>query len=209
VSFAAASRLFMQPLVCYGIAAEELWRRSVMAAIAAEILARRTDADSNLCYTAGLLHAVGLVVIDTWARNQEAGPRLASTGYPSESVAQELATLGFTNASVAGALLRLWKFPEAMTEPIRWQFDPKAAPQRHQAVACVLSAAKWLRDAAPAAATGKALPRYPDDWILQRLRLNGSELESMIEETQSSFAEATRLLVEMGTSPGPVQLRTA
>ena len=197
VSFASAGRLFLRPLTTYGISADELWRRSVVGAIASALIAARCELDTHLAYTAGLLHVIGLVAIDAWVRSQENAPRIRSSAYPKETTSQEVATLGFTNASVAAALLRSWKFPDALIEPVRWQFEPSAASARNQPIACVLSAAKWLRDAV-ATPPGSALPQWPDARVLKLLGLAPAELESLIEETRRAFGEATQLLEDAG-----------
>jgi HD-like signal output (HDOD) protein len=208
VSFAVASRLLIRPLETYGMPAEELWRRSIAGAVAAEVLARRCDLNSNLAYTAGLFHDVGLVAIDTWARNRDTVTRIHSSGYPAETTPCEISVLGFTNASVAAALLRSWKFADVLVEPIRWQFKPAEASTRHQPIACVLSVARWLRDAiAPPA--GVPLPRSPDVRAMQLLNQSPAEIASLIEETRQAFARATLILGDMGGGADPLLLRTA
>ncbi len=206
VSFAVASRLLIRPLVTYGISAEELWRRSVAGAVAAELLARRCDQNANLAYTAGLFHGVGLVAIDTWARNRESAPRIYSAGYPAETTSCEISTFGFTNASVAAALLRSWKFTDALIEPIRWQFKPAEASARHRPMACVLSVARWLRDAV-ALAPGSAQPQSPDPQAMQLLGQYPAELESLIDETRQAFDRAIFILGNMSVAGGGTFLR--
>ena len=208
VSFAVASRLLIRPLVTYGISAEDLWRRSVVGAIAAEIIALRCDLNPNLAYTSGLFHGVGLVAIDTWARNRESAPRIYSSGYPAETTSCEISTFGFTNASVAASLLRSWKFTDALVEPIRWQFKPADASARHQPLSCVLSVAKWLRDAV-VSAPGSALPRTPDARAIQLLGQSPGEVESLIDETRQAFDRAIFTLGDMTLGGNGAYLRTA
>jgi HD-like signal output (HDOD) protein len=208
VSFAVASRLLLRPLATYGISAEELWRRSVASAIAAELLANRCDLNTNLAYTAGLFHGIGLVAIDTWTRNRESPTRIRSVGYPMETTTDEISELGFTNAAAAASVLRSWKFPEALVESIRWQFKPSAAAPNNQSIACVLSAAKWLRDAV-VLSSGQALPRLPDAWILQSLGQTSADLESLIDDTRRAFDKATFLLGDVRVGGEGAFLQTA
>ncbi|MEO6244740.1 MAG: HDOD domain-containing protein [Opitutaceae bacterium] len=64
VSYAVASQVFVRPVEFYGIEAEELWKMSVVCALAAEVVAERIGADRSVAYTIGLLHAVGMVALD-------------------------------------------------------------------------------------------------------------------------------------------------
>src|SRR6185369_15331136 len=67
VSYAVESQVLVRPLDVYRIEADELWKMSVAAALAAELLADRTGVNRESAYTVGLLHCVGMVAIDEWA----------------------------------------------------------------------------------------------------------------------------------------------
>src|SRR5882724_977784 len=67
VSYAVSSQVLVRPLETYGIEADELWKMSVVCALAAEALADCTGQDRDIAYTIGLLHCVGMVAIDEWA----------------------------------------------------------------------------------------------------------------------------------------------
>jgi len=56
---------------------------------------------------------------------------------------QELAAAGFTQAQAAAWAMRHWFFPEAIVEPIEYQFNPHEAPV-HTQMALRLRLAKWL-----------------------------------------------------------------
>jgi HD-like signal output (HDOD) protein len=158
VSFAVASQVLVRPLDVYGVEADELWRLSVAGALAAELLAEVTLQDRNIAYTAGLLHCVGMVAIDEWALRRGAKLRLVSRGLPREATEHERQELGFTQAEVGAALLRHWDFPRAMSEPVRWQYTPRASAGFVR-MASLLHAGKWVLSAvcAPVA----TLPPHP------------------------------------------------
>jgi HD-like signal output (HDOD) protein len=166
--------------------AEEIWRRSVTAAIGAEIVAERANLNPHLAYTVGLLHGVGLIAVDRWAKTQDHFPIIASQGFPKETTANEIAVIGFNNASVAGALMHSWGFPENLVEPIRFQYDARATSMKNHPMACLLSVAKWLRDAAHLQ-PGQAAPAAPDRWALQLLRLTADDLGRLALVTRSTY----------------------
>ncbi|MDP2136399.1 MAG: HDOD domain-containing protein, partial [Candidatus Didemnitutus sp.] len=64
VANAVASQVLVRPLACYAIEADELWESSIACAVAAEFLAEHLKFERDIAYTVGLLHGVGLVVID-------------------------------------------------------------------------------------------------------------------------------------------------
>lgn len=199
VSYAVASQVLVRPLGVYGIEADELWKLSVAGALAAEMLAIRTRQDRAAAYTVGLLHCVGMVAIDEWALRHAHGLTLKHAGFPREAVESERATFGFTQAETGAALLRHWEFPAAMSEPVRWQYAPRASAG-HTRMASLLHAAKWLRTAACAAGKAPAL----DVANLQPLGLGAAALQAMVPELKRKLAAVDSLLdaVELSAADG-------
>jgi HD-like signal output (HDOD) protein len=191
VAYAVASQVLVRPLAAYGIEADELWRQSVACALAAETIALYTGQDRNVAYTNGLLHAVGLVAVDEWARRNPHSWTLVNEGFPRETVESERAALGFTNAEAGAALLRMWDFPREMSEPVRWQYAPNASGG-HLRMACLLHAAKWLRSTV--CAGGRRLPAQLEEAQLMALPLSPKLLAGMAFMVETRLAEISSLL---------------
>jgi HD-like signal output (HDOD) protein len=198
VSYAVASQVLVRPLEVYGVDADELWKMSVACALAAEALAERTQQDRNIGYTIGLLHCVGMVVIDEWALRNARGLRLKSAGFPREAVEHERATFGFTQADIGSSLLTQWEFPVEMSEPVRWQYAPRASAGFAR-MACLLFAAKWVRSAV-CAPTPAARPPLPDASQLMPLGLTPAALSAIAGEVTRRLAAVSSLL-SIGDQP--------
>lgn len=189
VSFAVASQVLVRPLGVYDIEAEELWKASVAGALASEILAVRTGQDRESAYTAGLLHCVGMVAIDEWALRHARGLALKHFGFPREATASERATLGFTQAEVGATLMEHWEYPSTISEPVRWQYAPRASKD-HAHMASLLYAARWLRSTVCSAA---AVPA-PELNALQPLGVGAATLRSLVPQLERKLAEVRSLL---------------
>jgi HD-like signal output (HDOD) protein len=191
VSHAVASQVLVRPLAVYGMEADELWKRSVACALAAETIALHTGQDRNVAYTNGLLHGVGMVAIDEWALRNAPNLFLKSSGFPREASESERAVFGFTQAEAGAALLRHWDFPREMSEPVRWQYAPRASAGQAK-MACLLNVAKWIRtsvcDGAHNAGT------TPEVSQLNLLYLNPSILRGMIRLVEGRMSEISSLL---------------
>lgn len=196
VSYAVASQVLVRPLDVYGIEADELWKMSVACALAAEALAERTNQDRNVAYTIGLLHCVGMVALDEWALR--GGHRLFfhNTGFPREAIEAERAALGFTQAETGAALLIHWEFPPTMSEPVRWQYTPRASAS-HAKMASLLYAAKWIRSAV-CSPTIAARPPLPEAVQLLSLGLSPSALNAMAGDVTRRLAAVSSLLDSSG-----------
>lgn len=187
-----SSQVLVRPLEVYGIDADELWRLSVAGAIAAELLAMRTRQDRDVAYAIGLLHCVGMVAIDEWALRNARHLKLAHAGFPREAVEAERAIFGFTQAETGAALLRHWDLPASMSEPVRWQYAPRASASQAK-MACLLAAAKWLRSAV-CAPKGEKAPPAPDAAQLQLLGLGAVSLQAMVPEVAARMTAVSSLL---------------
>jgi len=197
VAYAVASQVLARPLEVYDLEADTLWRSSVACAIAAELLATRTDQDPNIAYTIGLLHRVGMVAIDEWALRHAPGLKFPSAPLPRETTEVERAALGFSQAEVGFALLKHWNFPTTMSEPLRWQYAPHASSGQGK-MASLLLAAKWLRTAA--CGDPAHPPALPEALSLQLLGFNPADLEAMLPEVIQQLADVSSLLELPGES---------
>ncbi|HWA25513.1 MAG TPA: HDOD domain-containing protein [Lacunisphaera sp.] len=183
VATAVASQVLVRPLATYGMEIDELWENSIACALASEELASSLGADRNIAYTIGLLHSIGMVAIDDWATRRRPGLRLASKGLPLETCESERAALGFHHAEAGATLLRLWAFPQVMSEPVRWQYLPNGTAAHFQ-LAAVLHAAKWLRTMV---VNPKAAPARPQAALLGSLKLTNRQLDKLVGEVAAKF----------------------
>ena len=204
VSYAVAAQVLVRPLDVYGVEADDLWQLSVSCALAGEILAERSGQDRDVAYTVGLLHCLGMVAIDDWALRHRPELSLQHAGLPREATESERAALGFTQAETGAALLRHWGFPHSMSEPVRWQYAPRASAG-HVRMACLLHCAKWLRTVVCAAPAAKC-PPLPHESAMQMVPLHAGDLPGLVIDVEDRLQEV-RSLLEIGRPQRPVSHR--
>lgn len=192
VANAVASEVLVRPLASYAIAADELWQTSVACAIAAESLADALGIERDIAYTIGLLHRVGLVAIDDWLQRAAPAFCFEKQDQPAETSSQERQFLGFNNAEVAAALLRLWDFPAVMSEPVRWQYLPNASAA-HGQLASLLALAKWI---SRSALRGGRSPFAVEPTVLRRIGKGEPQLDSYVSLVRGKLAQISSLLAE-------------
>lgn len=102
----------------------KLWEHSVGTGVAAKIIAEKLGFDHEIAFTAGLLHDVGKIVLDT--------------NYPSEYkkvvefrakedcfiLEAEKATLGVTHSEIGEITARHWKLPDLIVDVIKNHHTP-------------------------------------------------------------------------------------
>lgn len=121
------------------------WRRSVTAAVSAEVLMGLTKKKDDDIFVAGLLQDIGVLVLYL-AKGKEYDAILkhclmngATSLAPTE---HEL--FGYDHQQVGGVLLESWGIPESITIPARLHHTPDLAPPEYRHTATVLSLANHL-----------------------------------------------------------------
>jgi len=138
---AAAAQIIDRNLSFYGISADQLRNNTLVVAFAMDSLAKSSGVDARVGYTAGLMRLVGKLVLDQYAKSIT-GPHAS---FPRSGKAaildweQEL--FGCTNAEVGGIVMAQWRFPVAITEPIRQHYFTQKPTGPENRTACLLNVA--------------------------------------------------------------------
>ncbi len=128
----AVQPLMSNPLDGYGLTDGEMWRKSVISAVAAETLEDKLGGSQReTAFTAAILHDIGKLAMNSFVK-QESGAltdRAHHGKCPFEQLEAEL--LGMNHNEAGARLLRLWKLPEELVSAARWHHEPDRA-QRDQ-----------------------------------------------------------------------------
>lgn len=122
-----ASRYFSKGKSGADDRSRKLWERSVMNALAANLLARiHGGVDKNRAYTAALLQNIGHLVIDHHLDDYK-DEIAASRDEGMDMLAAEKRVIGLSHAQIGGRLARRWGFPEALVDSIENHHTPDRA----------------------------------------------------------------------------------
>ncbi len=201
VSYAVASQVLVRPLEVYGLEADAIWQQSVACALAAEHLTRFTGDDPSLAYTLGLLHRIGMVVVNEWTLRQRRALRLTDRGFPVEFTADERGAFGFDQAEIGAALLQAWDFDAEAAGALGAQYA-RAGTGSAARLGALLQTARWIREAVCRA--GPA-PEEPGREQLATLRLTAGQLETVISEVRARLGTISSLLDDRGAEPREVR----
>lgn len=105
----------------YGVDSYELWSHSVTCALATQKLAEacaKLGVNPSVAFTAGLLHDIGKVVLNSLTIPQVEQIRLMIHTSGASLIEAETAILGVNHADIGGALLQRWKLTPTITEGV-------------------------------------------------------------------------------------------
>jgi putative nucleotidyltransferase with HDIG domain len=117
-------------------AANQLWLHSLMVAQATRIVAKRTDSlDSEVAYTAGLLHDIGMVVLGAFFPNdlEKMQHLMVNGGLNLERAEQQM---NLSHEQVGKALAKAWDLPPLFVQVLSHHHNPRKTEPYAQAVAC-------------------------------------------------------------------------
>ncbi len=134
VTAATGVKLLAAPQKGYGLDPGELWKHSVAAAVAAQLMARKLGEDDNLVFTATLLHDLGKVVLAQSVQDSYAKLIHEAETHQTSLLEAETKLLGVNHAEVGGRLLARWKFPPNVVSAVAHHHAPNAAGS-HQRLA--------------------------------------------------------------------------
>lgn len=140
-----ASRWLSKDVPGYGWEPGDLYRHSLTVAVAADLLAKETQATNpELAYTAGLLHDVGkLALAYTCAEHFERVREVQSGEHLTWREAEEK-VFGYDHTIVGGALLQEWGFPVNLVQVAYFYSRPHLAEPSHRTLITHVHAAKQL-----------------------------------------------------------------
>jgi HD-like signal output (HDOD) protein len=190
VSYAVASQVLVRPLEVYSIAADEFWKQSVACALSAERLAAITGDDVGTAYTLGLLHRIGMAVINEWALRERPQLRMKCDSFPDEFALGERKILGCTQSEVGAERLRLWQFAADITEPLIGQSSSENAATRPR-MTNLLYAARWIR--ATVCVESSPPPPLAAD-LLASLPITHDQLDAVASDVRTRLQSISTLL---------------
>ncbi len=172
-----------------GIDHVEFWRHCLTVGLATRIF-RRASRDTNLladkeaddAFVAGLLHDVGMLVLDQFFPQQFAQIRKQAEANGIPLVAAESQVLGIHHGEIGGVLLASWRLPEAVVDAITWHHDPDRAAARNRTVAQMVHLADFI---CVNQSIGDTLEGFYDDFspgAWHDLGLSADQVPQMLED---------------------------
>ncbi|BBA71005.1 HDOD domain-containing protein [Geobacter sulfurreducens] len=172
------------------------WRHSIACGIVARNLAiYLRESNVERFFVAGILHDVGQLVMCT-AIPEKVSEVLARNRLESRFLdATERDALGFDHAALGGALLRAWKIPATINEPVAYHHEPGKAEHFSLEVS-IIHLADIICQALGYGASGEGGVPLLDPAAWDRLGVPVSILTTIVKQSEPQVEETFAILVE-------------
>lgn len=170
---------------CKGFDHKAFWRHSNAVAIAAKILAKRTNVNVDVAFTAGLLHDIGaLVLVTQYASLYESVLRYRDEHDVTQFEAEHL-VLGINHTEVGEALAEQWNFSDVMRKAIAGHHTPDISGMGF--LASIIHVADGIAHALGVTTTpDHAVPEVSAlSW--ESLQLDQASFDQIMTEAQAAF----------------------
>ena len=178
----------------YAIEADELWRHSLVAASAGELLVKEgvSICAPSVAFTVGLLHDLGKLVMTQFLTEES---QKAIRGRIAEGLAgpdAEREILGTDHAEVGSCLLYLWRLPEEIVEAVANHHRPFFEPELK--LSAVAHTANCLAHLAGAAPGWEAYAFRGDERVIKLLNIDFEKLEHLLIAIRDSSERTDQFL---------------
>ena len=173
---------------------EQFWRHSLATALAARLVATsQREASLERFFVAGILHDIGRLVmyIKVPDLSLELLERCRNSGELLHRVERE--RFGFDHADVGGALLRRWKIPARVAQPVERHHDSQKAEQ-YPREASILHFADIVAHALQIGNSGELLVPKLDSSVWERLNVSCHYLPTLVQQVDATFNDIVRVL---------------
>lgn len=168
-----------------------LWAHSLAVALIMDQIGKGITDMEGLPYTLGLLHDIGKLGMHLGCGEQYVS---IFNKVETERLSLDKAesqTLGFDHALAGSKMLEEWSFPEEVYIPIRYQYNPKEAPEEYRQLAGALHVANW---GAAVIGCNDGRDSWAIDMIEGAFEIEQSALEIAILDAREKLEKARRAL---------------
>ncbi len=181
--------LFQKELAIDGYTRLSLWRHSVAVALCSQLLYRRefTERGNNM-YVAGLLHDIGIVIIDQFMHAEFREIMRHAREEQQNLTHCEETRIGFDHAMLGGAIAENWEFPDEIRTAIAAHHHPDTVADTYAKIASTLFVSNY---AVQSNHIGYSDAQYGDQTAYQaclvRLGIQEKAVELIINEVEQEI----------------------
>ena len=171
-----------------------LWRHSVVTAVAAAALAKHLKETEAVAFTAGLLHDIGKLVLVSVEHSRYADIISQTGTFGSTPAEAEHSTFGASHAHVGARLLSRWGLPDDITAATLHHHDAPELAEPYGRLAAMVNLANCLAQQIVEPKTDLTDLLEQNSSAMTLLHLKSDQVPILIAQTQTDMKRVQGLL---------------
>jgi HD-like signal output (HDOD) protein len=181
------------------VAREVFWQHSLAVAHGCEIVVREApgipdDADPEGAFLSGLLHDLGLLVLESHYPKEAAAVKRHADGEGVPLFDAELAVLNTDHGELGALLAGHWSMPEVITAAIRAHHRLELAPEAFRWAASVVHLADYIACSEHIADLDEGVAERFNPVVFEVLGVAEANLTPLVEEVRTETRKAASVL---------------
>ncbi len=192
----AASGFLRRNIRRYGILSQQFWSHSVNTAMTARNIAVLVMPKlSEVAFTAGLVHALGKLVVDRIADEEtEVALRVATSGGRPNHHVVEMEAFGFDHCALGYFFAKNSNFPEELRSGIAYHHEPNLAGEHVQFAYIIHLADALSHFAAMGIEDPDLIDALDDGGVLSHLEISASDLAGIFAQVKRMMGDVEEFL---------------
>jgi len=178
---------------------QEFWRHSIAVAMVTRALAVEAKVqkfDPAEAYVAGLMHDIGMVVLDRYFNAAWHKVRDFAVLKEIETFNAERQMMDIDHGEVGGLILARWKLPESVVEAVSCHHSPERSKPEFRGVSQLVYLSDIACSMLGAGEPGDPLPQGFSNAVWYDLGLDADRIRQIIDETEEEIAR-TKILFNL------------
>ena len=193
----SCGKLFNQPLEGYESEPGDLWRHDLFTAFAAKEVVKyaKNAIESDLAFTAGLLHDIGkLVLSKLLEKTSQNTIEALDSGEAKDYLAAEKLVSGAEHSEVGYELAQYWQLPTPIVSAIRFHHNPSQAEKEIQPLVYAVHLGDIIAMMSGYSTGSDSLQYTLDNRYEEFFNISATELTKIISDTEDAFRPANESL---------------
>ena len=173
---------------------EDFWEHAFATGLISRSMAKMLHyEDPEDCFTAGLLHDMGRLVLDQFMHDDFLTALKNSKERNISLSMAEKSTLGADHGYVGGYLAKKWKLPDALAVPIAFHHSVNSIPKEMALHAKITMIVAKASQAANKEKLGNSCENhFEPDSLFSSLRISDGDMQTIIAKTKTEIKTATQ-----------------
>ncbi len=193
-----ASRMFIKSSKLIDL--KEFWKHNISVAMGTRAIVSLTKNDKEAAdnaFTAGLLHDVGIMILDQFFPLEYEKVRNISRNGEKSVYQCELELLGVSHAEIGSMLLKKWGMPAYLYEIVANHHEPDKCPESVRRICQIVSLTDFAVSSHGILEPGERMPEMFSHGAWFDLGLEVDDIYKIIEDIKKS-AECAKLYTSLG-----------